>query len=418
MYYQNDKTRAEVLYVCRNYKRGRSEGFQHLFQLVFSKEDTKTKMRGLIVFTALLAVAYGIAPLQRAKETIKGKYLVMIDDSLDVNDFGSRLKDAFSARRFRLAKVLKTFRNMKTLSLELSEDAVEFLRRFDGVVHVEEDGVVRTQAVASWGLDRIDQRNLPLDNSYNPMNSGAGVNVYVVDTGVWPTHNDFGNRAVAAYDAVGNNNGVDCNGHGTHCAGTVAGTNYGVAKNANIFGIRVLGCLGSGSNSGIIDGMDWIVSNGRRPAVVSMSLGGGASSTTDAAVRRMYDAGFTVSVAAGNSDEDACGTSPARSGYALTVGATDDTDARAYFSNYGSCLNIFGPGVDITSAWKGSDSATSTISGTSMACPHVSGVAALILAASPSMSPSSVYSSILSSATSGKVTSRGWLSPNLLLFTN
>ncbi|XP_071511541.1 aqualysin-1-like [Diadema antillarum] len=377
-------------------------------------------MRGLTLclFAALVAAAYGIAPLQRVAEKIQNKYLVVIDESLDVSEFGDRLTAAFASRRFKLAKILKSFKNMKTLSVELSDDAVEFLRRFEGVIHVEEDGVVRTQAVASWGLDRIDQRYLPLDNSYSPSNNGRGVNVYVIDTGVWPTHDDFGNRAVAAYDAVGNNNGIDCNGHGTHCAGTVAGTNYGVAKSANIYGIRVLGCLGSGSNSGIIDGMDWVVSNGQKPGVVSMSLGGGASSTTDAAVKRMYDAGFTVSVAAGNSDEDACGTSPARSGYALTVGATDNTDARAYFSNYGSCLNIFAPGVDITSAWKGSDSATSTISGTSMACPHVSGVAALVLAASPSSSPSSVYSSILNSATSGLVTGRGFLSPNLMLYTN
>ncbi|XP_784960.4 uncharacterized protein LOC579771 [Strongylocentrotus purpuratus] len=370
-----------------------------------------------VCLLACMAVsAYGIASYNTATEEIQNRYLVALNDEVDVGQIADRLQKALNTRRFHLGKVLKTFTAVRALSLELSEEAVDFVRRFDGIVTVEEDGVVRTQAVASWGLDRIDQRNLPLNNNYNSNYDGSNVNVYVVDTGIWQTHNDFGRRGAVFYDAVGGN-GADCNGHGTHCAGTVGGIQYGVAKNANLFGVRVLNCLGSGSFSGIVDGMNYVALYGSKPAVVSMSLGGGASSLIDNAVRSLFNRGFFVSVAAGNSNDNSCNYSPARSGYAMTVGATDNRDARASFSCYGSCVNIWAPGVDITSAWIRSDSATNTISGTSMACPHVSGVAALMLQNNPNTDPGTLGNAMLSNATPGLVTDIGFLSPNQLLFT-
>eukprot|EP00057_Strongylocentrotus_purpuratus_P003055 XP_003725829.1 PREDICTED: subtilisin-like protease 6 [Strongylocentrotus purpuratus] len=206
-----------------------------------------------ICLLACLAVsAFGLASYNTASEKIQNRYVVALKDEVDVGQVADRLQKALNTRRFRLGKVLKTFSAVRALSVELSDEAVDFVRRFDDIVTVEEDGVVRTQAV-TWGLDRIDQRSLPLDNNYNPSNDGSNVNVYVVDTGIWNTHNDFGGRGSIFYDAL-DGDGVDCNGHGTHCAGTVGGNEYGVAKNANLFGVRVLSCLGSGSYSSIVDG--------------------------------------------------------------------------------------------------------------------------------------------------------------------
>ncbi|WP_038045160.1 S8 family peptidase [Thermus caliditerrae] len=300
----------------------------------------------------------------------------------------------------------------------LSERALEVLRKDPRVEFIESDTYVQvsaTQTGATWGLDRIDQRNLPLDGAYTYTYTGIGVNVYVIDTGIRTTHQDFGGRASVAYDALGGN-GQDCNGHGTHVAGTIGGTLYGVAKGVRLYAVRVLDCNGSGTTSGVIAGVDWVRQNHVKPAVANMSLGGAASSALDTAVKNAIASGVVFAVAAGNENQDACLSSPARVAEAITVGATTNTDARASFSNYGTCLDLFAPGQNITSAWYTSDTATNTISGTSMATPHVAGVATLYLQQYPTATPAQVASAIINGATTGKVTGAGTGSPNRLLF--
>jgi len=301
---------------------------------------------------------------------------------------------------------------------EMSEEDAQKLSEDFRVKFVEEDAVMTadaTQTNPPWGLDRIDQRNLPLSASYTYNFTGSGVRVYVIDTGIRTTHTQFGGRASNVFDAFGGS-GADCNGHGTHVSGTVGGSTYGVAKSSLLRGVRVLDCNGSGATSGVIAGVDWVRVNHINPAVANMSLGGGVSSALDTAVNNLANSGVPIAVAAGNSNANACNSSPARAANAITVGSTTTTDARSSFSNFGTCLDLFAPGSGILSAWFSSNTATATLSGTSMASPHVAGVAALYKQANPNASSTTVRDAIVNNATTNKVTNAGTGSPNRLLY--
>lgn len=289
----------------------------------------------------------------------------------------------------------------------MSDLARSGLLRDNRVVRVEQDAeAVVTQSANSWGVDRIDQTSLPLNGSYSVTATGRGVTVYVFDSGIRFDHALFGGRAVRAIDVVNDGqNGGDCNGHGTHVAGTIGGGyGYGVAPGVTLASARVLNCQGSGSVSGIIYALDWVAANARRPAVVNMSLGGTSSASLDDAVNRLVGRGIAAVVAAGNETADACGVSPARVPNALTIGATDSRDARGSFSNYGSCVDLFAPGAAIVSGYHTGTNVLAQLSGTSMAAPHVAGAAALLLEANPAASPSALRDSLYQAATRAKVT--------------
>ncbi len=364
------------------------------------------------------------APLFAADSpsAIRGQYIVVLKP-----DATTRLDELIAAAEQAGAGETRLLHRYEAalngFAAVLPDRAVEALRLHPAVDYIEVDQTVQidaTQSPATWGIDRIDQRNLPLSNSYTYNNTGSGVTAYIIDTGIRFSHNEFGGRAVSGYDAVDGGSADDCNGHGTHVAGTVGGSTYGVAKGVRLVGVRVLNCSGSGSTSGVIAGVDWVTSNhtGTNPAVANMSLGGSASSSLDSAVNRSISDGVSYAVAAGNSNANACYYSPARVSAAITVGATTSSDTRASYSNYGSCLDIFAPGSSITSAWYTSNTATNTISGTSMATPHVAGVAALYLQGNPGASPSTVRNALVNNSTTGVVKSPGTNSPNRLLYTN
>jgi subtilisin family serine protease len=316
---------------------------------------------------------------------------------------------------------------LKGYSATLPASAVAAIEADPRVAFVEPDGVVTasaTQTGAPWGLDRIDQRNRPLSGTFTYTRTGAGVKAYIIDTGIRFSHSQFGGRATSGYDAVDGGSADDCNGHGTHVAGTVGGSTYGVAKGVSLIGVRVLNCSGSGTTSGVIAGVNWVTGNhaAGQPAVANMSLGGGASSALDTAVQNSINDGVSYAIAAGNGNilgqaQNACNYSPARVAAAMTISATNSSDVKASWANYGSCVDWFAPGVSITSAWYTSNTATNTISGTSMATPHTAGVAAQYLQGTPSASPASVRTALFNLTTKGIVTSSSTTN-NHLLFTN
>jgi hypothetical protein len=353
-----------------------------------------------------------------APDAVAGSYIVVFKDTASAAStvpamaaqFGGHVEHVYTA-------------TIKGYAAAMPEGAARRLAADPRVAYVAQNRWIHAigiqQDPTSWGLDRIDQRHLPFDQTYAYNTTASDVNAYIIDTGIRATHKDFGGRVRMGRDTVDNDNdSTDCMGHGTHVAGTVGGRTFGVAKGVTLWAVRVLNCQGSGTDAQVIAGVDWVTAHAVKPAVANMSLGGEATPALDDAVRRSIASGITYAIAAGNSNADACSQSPARTAEAITVGATDMNDFRASFSNVGTCVDLFAPGVSITSAWLNSDTDSITVSGTSMASPHVAGAAALYLARHPTATPQQVRDALVNTATPGKVTNPGPGSPNRLLFTN
>ncbi|RIV40855.1 S8 family peptidase [Micromonospora radicis] len=374
--------------------------------------------------TAAVAAPTGEIRGAGASNAISGSYLVVLRTDAVGAAGSSAARAAVPDRASNLVKryggsVSDVYSAALTgFAAKMTPNQAARLAANPAVAYVEQDQAVSidaTQNNPTWGLDRIDQRNRPLSNTYTYPNTASNVRAYIIDTGIRTTHNDFGGRATWGTNTVDSNN-TDCNGHGTHVAGTVGGSTYGVAKAVRLVAVKVLNCSGGGTTTSVVNGVNWVTANAVKPAVANMSLGGGASSTIDNAVANSIASGISYAVAAGNSNANACNYSPARTSTAITVGSTTSTDARSSFSNFGSCVHIFAPGSSISSAWHTSNTATNTINGTSMASPHVAGAAALVLSANPTWTPAQVKTYLINNATTGVITSPGTGSPNRLLF--
>jgi subtilisin family serine protease len=380
----------------------------------------------------------GRGRFRRAERPVPNQYIVVLNDLAAGPKGEHSLVPTLAAnlRAIHGGTINRVYRNaLSGFSIRMPEAAARLLSLDPRVAFVEEDSEISlstTQAGATWGLDRSDQRNLPLSTNYTYNATGTGIKAYVIDTGILGTHQDLAGRVLAGVNTVdGTPSTQDCNGHGTHVAGTIGGTTYGVAKNVTLVAVRVFGCANSTTTAAIIAGVDWVTGNHQpgQPAVANMSLGGGANAALDTAVRNMIADGVSVAIAAGNGNAlgvpvNSCNQSPARVAEGITVGASDINDAKASFSNYGTCVDLHAPGVNITSSWATSDTATNTISGTSMASPHVAGVAALYLQLNPASTPAQVQQAIKDASTKGVVTGTagglfGGSTPNNhLLFTN
>ncbi|GAA3463490.1 S8 family peptidase [Saccharothrix longispora] len=371
---------------------------------------------GLLAGAPAAVAAEGDIQLAAAGTAVPGQYLVVLKDEV-----GAQAADLTAKHG---GTVTATWRHaLRGFAVNADEREARRLAADPAVRSVSQNGLVQATDTQlnppSWGLDRIDQNDLPLNSAFNYRMFSNSVRAYVIDTGIRTTHSTFGGRASWGYDAVDGSN-TDCNGHGTHVAGTVGGSQYGVAKYVRLVAVRVLGCTGSGTFAQVISGVEWVTANAVKPAIANMSLGALASAATaplETAVRNSIASGVTYTIASGNSDDDACRYSPALVREAITVNASTITDARASFSNYGRCTDIFAPGVNIKSSWHTSDTATATSDGTSMAAPHVAGVAALYLSARPAAPPADVHASLVAAATPNKITNPGEGSPNRLAHT-
>ena len=363
----------------------------------------RLKVLSALVGTVALSLGLVAVVPVPASSSVTGSYIVQVDPT--AGPAADVVARAVAPLGGTVGQVFTKAINGAVVTLPAP--AVADLLAAPGVLDVSPNGTMRlSQANPPWGLDRTDQRNLPLNSTYSFTSTGSGVTAYVIDTGIRTTHVDFGGQATSGFDAIDGGPADDCHGHGTHVSGTIGGTTYGLAKDVSLVAVRVLDCNGSGTNAQVISGIEWAIGNhpAGRPAVANMSLGGAANSAIDTAIRNLHNDGVTVVVAAGNDAADACSSSPARAPEAITVAASDSNDAMASFSNGGTCVDLFAPGVSVLSAWATSDTATNTISGTSMASPHVAGVAARVLSTNPGASPASVASTITSGATPNKVT--------------